>query len=788
MSTVAGSWAWARAEIRGRWRGLLAVGLLIAVMAGASMTALAGARRTSTSYDRLRSTTLAHDALVTADDAGALEAVADLPSVTAASVGTIYPAFLDVESEFDIGVFASHDDRLGRDVDVGRLLTGRRSRPDRAEEVVVNPRAADTLGVGPGDVVRLTTITPEQKEQILAGTFEGPPAGPVLSLRVTGIVRNADDLRGDQADNAVLAGSAFRERYEGAVGRFTDYGVYRIRGGANAFPAFAAESRRLIGTEGEVGVVGAQEVSGSVRDALKVLTTALVALALAALLVALVVGPQSLGRQLAAVAVDRPVLEAMGMTRRGRAAAGVMTAMPVAVAAGIGAAGFAIATSPFTPVNLGRQAEPDPGLAVDPLVHGLGAAVTACVVLVVAQILSWRLARRVEEVSPTAARPTSTTRLAAALGMGPSAVTGVRMALERGAGRSAIPVRSALIASVAAAAGLAGTLTFAASLDRLIDQPARYGSPWDLQPDLYSIGTEELDQLDDASDVGLLHRSTVEVEDGGGAIAYAMDRRKGEPTLTVLEGRMPFGPDEAALGRDVMQRLDRGVGDRFGLRVGGERRSFRIVGTVVAPAADQEPVAGAVVLTVPALEEVRLSDVSTNAVLRWRPGADRSAAERRFRAAFEGALSAYSRPRPPGEVVNLGRVGSLPAVFGAFLAIVGGAALLHALATSTRRRRHDLAVLRVVGFVRRQVGATLAWQATTIAVVGLVIGIPLGIAVGRWLWILVADGIGVATDPIVPLVAGALVVLGTVAVANLLALPLAARAARIAPGVVLRAE
>jgi predicted lysophospholipase L1 biosynthesis ABC-type transport system permease subunit len=59
-------------------------------------------------------------------------------------------------------------------------------------------------------------------------------------------------------------------------------------------------------------------------------------------------------------------------------------------------------------------------------------------------------------------------------------------------------------------------------------------------------------------------------------------------------------------------------------------------------------------------------------------------------------------------------------------------------------------VLRTLGFVRRQVGWTLAVQATAVSVVGLVVGLPLGVALGRSGWNLVASGLSVVRQPVVP--------------------------------------
>src|SRR5256714_9912144 len=114
--------------------------------------------------------------------------------------------------------------------------------------------------------------------------------------------------------------------------------------------------------------------------------------------------------------------------------------------------------------------------------------------------------------------------------------------------------------------------------------------------------------------------------------------------------------------------------------------------------------------------------------------------------------------------------------------------LAHTLISSIRRRRLDLAILKTLGFVRRQVSATVAWQATTLAVVALVVGVPLGVAAGRWAWGLFADQLGVVSQPAVGAVALALVIPATILVANLLAAAPGWVAAKTQPAIVLRTE
>jgi hypothetical protein len=68
------------------------------------------------------------------------------------------------------------------------------------------------------------------------------------------------------------------------------------------------------------------------------------------------------------------------------------------------------------------------------------------------------------------------------------------------------------------------------------------------------------------------------------------------------------------------------------------------------------------------------------------------------------------------------------------------------------------------------------------------VGVPVGIAVGRWGWGRVAHNLGVPSVPIVPLAAVVVVALAACFVANVIALPVGWRAARGRAAEVLRTE
>ena len=117
----------------------------------------------------------------------------------------------------------------------------------------------------------------------------------------------------------------------------------------------------------------------------------------------------------------------------------------------------------------------------------------------------------------------------------------------------------------------------------------------------------------------------------------------------------------------------------------------------------------------------------------------------------------------PAEILNYGSLGTTPLLLGAALAVGAAAALGITLVTSVRRRRHDLAILKTLGFTRGQLAIAVAVQASVAALLGCVIGIPAGIALGRVLWDLFASEINAVPLPTVP--GGTVLVIGVLALA-----------------------
>ncbi len=153
-----------------------------------------------------------------------------------------------------------------------------------------------------------------------------------------------------------------------------------------------------------------------------------------------------------------------------------------------------------------------------------------------------------------------------------------------------------------------------------------------------------------------------------------------------------------------------------------------------------------------------------------------------------GLAGGVVRVLRPVEIVNFHSMGTTPTIFAAALALGAIAALGITLGASVRRRRRDLALLKALGFRQRQLASAIAWQSTVAAVFGAIFGIPLGIVIGRELWILFARSINAVPSASIPLWSIVFVGIGSVVFANGVAAIPGRIAARTSTALVLRSE
>jgi hypothetical protein len=275
----------------------------------------------------------------------------------------------------------------------------------------------------------------------------------------------------------------------------------------------------------------------------------------------------------------------------------------------------------------------------------------------------------------------------------------------------------------------------------------------------------------------------------------AVEQKKGRALGPVAEtGRVPSAPDEIMLGARTMRELHARIGARVPVSLaGGPPVSYRVVGEGVFPSlSDALGLGTGAGATIEGFQRGLAPGVEPpppqTAFIRFRPGVDKAKAIRELDRRVSATGNTVTVPNRPVDLVNFGRVQSLPVVLAALLGTLAVATLAHLLVTSIRRRRRDLAVLKTLGFSTGQVRSTVAWQATTLAAVAAVVGIPVGVAAGRWVWIVFAHQLGIVPRPAFPFLTMVAVGVATLAVANAVALVPGRAAARVRPAAALRAE
>jgi ABC-type lipoprotein release transport system permease subunit len=792
-----------RAELRSSWRSWAALALLAGLGGGLVITAAAGARRTETAVPRLAKASKLSEVYIPVGTGTGyanldFNRVKRLPEVAYAyrADSFIVKGRTDRGRELtgqDFGLIASPDPRAGISVDRGKLIAGRRPHPAQIDEALPEENAARKLGLKVGSTFTGEFATTGQFaaiERANGDVHRFALKGPRATFRVVGITASFNDPTNDYPN--ILLTSAFHRRYARGLATSPAYAV-RLRHGTSDIPALKSDVERLAHGR-RVGFYASTDFLAQLQRGVHLQAGALWLLGALAAVAALLILAQAIAREVFAEADEHPTLRALGMTQGQLFSLAMARAGVIGAAGATLAAGLAILLSPIGPVgSTARKAEPHPGLSIDVLIVSGGALATMLLVLAVAAIPAWRAARASRDASMVGLRagqrPSAVVDNLSRAGLPPTALTGVRMALERGRGRTAVPVGAPIFGVLLAVATIVAALGFSASVNRLVHTPRLYGQNWDAQlGDGY--GTDNFKQvlplLERSRDVGAFSAGTFgEASVGGKRTAMlAMDPLRGSVGPPVIDGRLPKAPDELLLATKTMSKLGVQVGDVVPVRVGTISTRLRVVGKAVLP-----DIVGAGIklgrggmVTFGGFRKLLPRAPRNVYLIRFRPGTNKKAALARLRK-FGIIVGAK-----PVDLANFNRIDSMPFAIGGLIGSVAIATLAHTLITSIRRRRRDLAILKTLGFERGQVSGTVAWQATTIAALALLIGLPLGVASGRWAWNVFADQLGIVPEPVIPVIPILLMLPGALLVANLIALIPATIAGRTRAALVLRAE
>ena len=788
------AWYRARADLR-RWKPLVALVLIVGLAGGIVLTTVAGARRSSTAYDRFRDEARAADLDISPSDPdpALLDQVRRLPQVEVfgrAAFPFIRPAGTDLYPYLDFLAIVGPEGTLGTEIDRPRLIDGRMPRPDDPTELMVSTRYADEAGVEVGDRVGFESFGPDQFGALFDSGEPVEPTGPELDFTVVGVFSHPDLLSESLGffEPRVFLSAAFYDDHREDVGIYERGGGARLVRGDRDAPAVISAVREIYAGDPELEITAASERDGDIEDSIGVLVASLLLCAACAAVAGIVAVGQALARQLKGPWSGQAELAAMGMGRGERIAALGLSLLPVVVAGPVLAALLAAAASPLMPVGVARRADPDLGFSFDGVVLVAGTLLLVLVTGILVAVAAWSASRVVVGEAFSRAGNRSSLRLLAGLGLSPAATAGTAMAVDAGRGRTYVPVRSAMAGAAFGVAGVVAVGVFASSLGALVDDSSRYGSPWDALVAGFEgpVDEYEADLAADPriEDLTVVRSSIARIGDDELNL-HSFRSVEGSSDLTLLDGRMPERSDEVTLGSDTLDAAGAGIGDRVEIAGPAGTAELTVVGRAAFPRLDERSaVAAGAAVSEQTLERIVGADgVNSDLLVTWAAGVDETAAMQEL---SDRSGTPVFAPRLPSGVNNLKLVEGLPRALAALLGVLAVVAVLHALVTSAHRRRQEFAVLRTLGFVRRQLSGVVAWQASTLVTLGLLVGLPLGLVVGRLAWRVEAGNLGVLDDPEVPGITLVLIVLGTLVVANLLARASSRIVRRLRPAAVLR--
>jgi hypothetical protein len=793
-----------RAEFRRRWRTWLALAVLVALVGGVVLAAAAAGRRTEAAFPRY----VAHygfDAAVYFDGpVPQLTTLSDVKSVTAVfGVDNGQPtcACSVPIDPTDFGVLTV----APGSPPFSKLVAGHMPDPSSPYDVV----AAFTLehnGVHLGSVIHVPMYAAAQKTAYNDAVGALPtPTGPDGAFRVVGFEASEFEFPSGQTPSYDLFTTPAFARTVLPRIAYGQVDFVRLRHGAADLPRFESEASAK-GADAE----NQDEILASVEASIHPQAIGWWLLAGLALLIGLAVVGQALLRQSTAEAEDYPTLATLGAERRQLVMLGMARTVVVGLAGAAGALLIAAALSPVAPLGEARVAETGTGVSVDTLVLPLGALGIVVVVLALGLWPAVRAARvRPADVQASAPRPSAIVSQLAAMGAPPSAVVGVRNALERRSGGGTVPVGTALLGTVLAVVALCGTTVFGASLSHLTATPRLYGDAFAL--DVTNPGPDGpdpavLDSLEhDKAVTGITEGFAFEISiDHTPVGAIAGEALRGEMPLSTVTGHLPDKDAQIGLGGATMHRANAHIGSLVSVAMtapSGRTRTatFRVVSQISFPV-----LGGAVGLgtgaafTLSAYRDAvcppgpgraaclqPAGPLPGGLLVSVAQGAAGKAAATHF---LDANAAITSEPPTPTSLVNFGEAVNFPLIFGLLLAVSGAATLVHLLVVSVARRRREVGLLKAVGFVNSQVASAVAWQAVTLALIGVVIGVPVGIVVGRQVWLAFADNLGAVPVAVVQAWLVVVVAVGVILGALVLAVAPALVATRSHPSDLLRTQ
>lgn len=787
---------WFRIDLRHRWKSTLVLAFLIAFSTGTVLTAVAGARRGASAVDRLLDRTLPVTAVALPNEPGFdWEPIAALPEVAAVGKFAVTSFLVDEIPEEDRSTgFPVLGTDIYEKIERPVVLEGRLLDPSRPDEVMATPLFLEHYGLAVGDTLTIRLWSPEQLDTLDTPEFDGgPPAGPTIEATIVGSVRSMwfSDRESDQG--AMTTSPALFEQHPanflGAQGSGFVNAMVRLTGGADSIPAFKDDLARITGRN-DIDVWDMAAAARDLEDVTSFEARSLMVFALAALVAAFFLVGQAVARHVASIISDLQPLRAVGMTPgESRVAATLGPALSAGAGVALGVP-IAYVASRWFPVGTASWMEGAPGLNADWAVFGLGIVLVPLLViggsLLSATIVLSSIRRRERPRQSVIASQLAQT------GLPVPAVVGSRFALEPGSGSTSVPVRPALFGAIFGVLGVVAVFTFANGIDGTIDNPQRFGQTWELASFIgfnsqdFAPADDVIAQIGADADVTAVNNLRLDVAQMAGAAVSVLTLDPLDRSLDVVltKGSIATRPGEITIGPRTAAVTGLDVGDTVPARGTKSDVELTVTGIgFVYPSPHNDYASGGWVTT-DTYDSLFDGFKFHLIVIDLASGVDPVAVADRL-----GSLGIQTEPNSPlPEQRQLQQIQAIPWFLAGFLALLGIAAVGHALATAVRRRRRDLAVLRAVGMTRPQSRGVVVAQATTLALTGLAVGIPLGVAMGRTVWRYVADLTPAFFVPPFALLAVGLVVPVALLAANLMAIRPSWIAANMRLGEELRSE
>ncbi len=770
-------WMWFRVEWRTRWRALVGLLLLIAFATAAVAATTAGARRGTTAMDRLAAVTEPATVLallnVGAYDWDVVRAMPQVESVAALAISGFAVEGITDDPAIDLrslGFFPFVDDQVWTALERPVLLDGRLPDPTRADEVVVSSSFVDSFDMHVGDEVTLHLSSAEQ----LNTYDESEPLGPTVDATIVGVIRSA--WFHDQPDSPlgfVLPSPGLHLKYPdnviGTTGTVSVNALVRLRDGEAGLDEFGREFTRITGID-NAEFVNLHDDARHTRDVTAFEARVLQLVSLVALLAAAVLLGVAISRYCATSFTNLEVMRAFGLTPeqvRLAISLGPVSAATAGVASGVAIAWWA---SRWFPIGSAALVEPSPGSSFDPLVL-LAPLIIVPLLAAVTCLASLRSTRRSSQsTSRVSLIESATAAWPITLGIG------TRFALSGRSTRNSASGIPALVGATLGIAGVTAALTFASGIADATDGYQRFGQTYELFTGLGQGGEDFVDAEDAlltiASDPdvdGVLDARNDVANSASGSVSLFDYRPVGDPIdVVVTKGRLPTAASDIALAPLSASQAGVDVGDTISLTGPSGSRTLTVTGIAYVPAGPHNSYSTGGWVLPDTYDELFDGFRFHVGVVSTLPDADPQAVVDRLGS--RGIALDQGPAFPPKERAELAELRTMPLYLAGFLAILAVGAIAHTLASTARRRRHDVAMLRALGMRPRDTATIVFVQAIAIAVVGLAIGLPLGLAVGRTVWRTVANDtpiefiVPASWDIIAVTAAGALAVVATLAV------------------------